>query len=120
MEIRITKTSRAELKALLSDPLPGPGARRVYVGRPSVLGNAFALGRDGSREQVIARYRVWLWQQLQQADSPQRRALEDLLEQARRQPLELLCWCHPLPCHGEVIRKAILWLAAQGSASRSS
>ncbi len=48
MQIRITKASRAGRKALLSDPLPGPGAeRRVVVGRPSVLGNPFQIGRDG-------------------------------------------------------------------------
>lgn len=115
MQIRITNASRAGRKALLSDPLLGPGLeRRVYVGRPSVLGNPFQIGRDGSREQVIARYRAWLWQQLQQADSPQRRALEELLEQARCQPLALQCWCHPLPCHGDVIRSALLWMAGQG------
>jgi hypothetical protein len=45
----------------LSSLLPG----KAYVGRPSPLGNPFALGRDGSREQVIARYRRWLWAQLQ-------------------------------------------------------
>lgn len=48
-QIRITKASRTARKALLSDPLPGPGAeRRVYVGRPSVLGNPTQIGRDGS------------------------------------------------------------------------
>jgi hypothetical protein len=123
VDIRIAKAKRHELMALLSDPLPqasgGTAARKVYVGRPSPLGNPWPLGRDGSREQVIARYRRWLWQRLQQADSPQRKALEELLEHVRRQPLVLLCWCHPLPCHGEVIRNALLWMAAQqGSSSR--
>ena len=121
MEIHIAKAKRHELEALLSDSLPqasGPTApRRVYVGRPSPLGNPWPLGRDGSREQVIARYRRWLWQRLQQADSPQRQALEELLGHARRQPLVLLCWCHPLPCHAQVIRNALLWLAAQQSTS---
>jgi hypothetical protein len=27
--------------------------------------------------------------------------------------LELLCWCHPLPCHAEVVRGAVLWLAGE-------
>lgn len=31
-----------------------------YVGRPSALGNPFLVGRDGTREDVIARYRKWL------------------------------------------------------------
>ena len=39
-------------------------ADRVYVGRPSKWGNPrFVIGRDGSRDQVIAKYRVWIVQQ---------------------------------------------------------
>ena len=36
-----------------------------------------------------------------------------LLELARAGELELLCWCHPLPCHAEVVRGAVLWLAGE-------
>jgi hypothetical protein len=31
-----------------------------YVGWLSALGNPFLVGRDGTREDVIARYRQWL------------------------------------------------------------
>ena len=89
--------------------LPG----QVYVGRPSPLGNPYALGRDGSREQVIAQYRRWLWAQLQSPGSPQERELRRLLGLARSGELELLCWCAPLPCHAEVVRSALLWLTGQ-------
>ena len=75
----------------LGSLLPG----QVYVGRPSPLGNPYALGRDGSREQVIARYRRWLWAQLQAPGSAQERELRRLLAQARSGELELLCWCGP-------------------------
>lgn len=105
MEITIGKARRSRL----SDPLPG----QVYVGRPSPLGNPFQLGRDGSRAEVIARYRHWLWAQLQVPGSLQLRELEQLLAQAQVGPLELLCWCAPLACHAEVIRSALLWLEAQ-------
>ena len=105
MEITIGKARRGQL----SDPLPG----QAYVGRPSLLGNPFQLGRDGSRAQVIATYRRWLWAQLQEPGSAQRQELERLLAQAQAGPLELLCWCAPLACHAEVIRSALLWLAAQ-------
>jgi hypothetical protein len=93
----------------LASPLPG----QAYVGRPSPLGNPYALGRDGNREQVIARYRHWLWEQLQLPDSPQERELRRLLAQARSGDLVLLCWCAPLPCHAEVVRGALLWLAGE-------
>jgi hypothetical protein len=35
-------------------------ATRVYVGRPSKWGIPFVLGRDGSRDEVIAKYRAWI------------------------------------------------------------
>ncbi len=104
MEITIGKAQRG-----LSDPLPG----QAYVGRPTALGNPFAIGRDGSRAEVIQLYRAWLWRQMQQQGSPQRKALEQLLQQAATGRLELLCWCAPLACHAEVIRSALHWLAAQ-------
>ena len=105
MEITIGKARRGQL----SDPLPG----QAYVGLPSPLGNPFQLCRDGSRAQVIASYRRWLWAQLQEPGSAQRQELERLLAQAQAGPLELLCWCAPLACHAEVIRSALSWLAEQ-------
>jgi hypothetical protein len=105
MEITIGKARCWQL----SDPLPG----QAYVGRPSPLGNPFQLGRDGSRAEVIASYRRWLWAQLQEPGSAQRQELERLLGMAQAGPLELLGWCAPLPCHAEVIRSALSWLAEQ-------
>ena len=74
-------------------------ADAVYVGRPSGWGNPFAIGRDGSREEVIARYRVWLWQQLG-------RDPEFLAPLRGRR---LVCWCAPEPCHADVLVRALAW-----------
>lgn len=35
-------------------------ATQVYIGRPSKWGNPFVIGRDGSRAEVIAKYRAWI------------------------------------------------------------
>jgi len=40
-----------------------PVPDRVYVGRPSKWGNPFAIGRDGTRDEVIAKYRAWIVRQ---------------------------------------------------------
>jgi hypothetical protein len=101
MQITIGKAKRG-----LGSLLPG----QAYVGRPSPLGNPFVVGRDGSRQEVIAKYRRWLWARLQEPGSPQERELRRLLARAVEGELELLCWCHPLPCHAEVVRGAVLWL----------
>ncbi len=105
----VLKISIGRARRGLGSLLPG----QVYVGRPSPLGNPYALGRDGSREQVIALYRRWLWGQLQLPGSPQECELRRLLALARSGELELLCWCAPLPCHAEVVRSALLWLAGE-------
>ncbi len=96
--------------------LPG----QAYVGRPSVLGNPFVVGRDGSRNELIAQYRRWLGARLQEANSPQAHELSRLLARAAAGELELLCWCHPLPCHAEVVRSALLWLAGEEGAAEEA
>jgi hypothetical protein len=65
---------------------------RVYVGRPSKWGNPFKIGHDGSREQVIARYREWILRQP---------ALMAALPELRGK--DLVCWCAPEPCHADVL-----------------
>src|SRR5262245_58764119 len=47
----------------------------VYIGRPSLLGNPFRIGEHGTREEVIAKYRVWLWRQIQRRGSVYRELL---------------------------------------------
>lgn len=65
---------------------------QVYVGRPSKWGNPFVIGRDGSRFEVIAKYRAWV---IEQPD-----LMASLGELGGR---NLACWCAPLACHGDVL-----------------
>jgi Domain of unknown function (DUF4326) len=84
-----------------------------YVGRPSVLGNPYVVGRHGMPEHVVARYRLWLRQQWRRGGAV-RQELERLAAQYRRDgQLTLLCWCAPRPCHAEVIREAVLGICAK-------
>jgi hypothetical protein len=64
----------------------------IYIGRPSRWGNCFVLGKDGSRFEVIDKYREWIKTQ------------PDLLasiEELRGKRLG--CWCSPKLCHGHVL-----------------
>ena len=45
-------------KRHLTDGKLPAGAR--YIGRPSRWGNPFKLGRDGNRDEVMAKYAAWL------------------------------------------------------------
>ncbi|CAM3562516.1 DUF4326 domain-containing protein [Parendozoicomonas haliclonae] len=74
----------------------------VYIGRGSKWGNPFVIGRDGTREEVIAKYRVWLWQEIK----AERITWHDLTSLEGKR---LGCFCKPLPCHGDVIKSAMCW-----------
>lgn len=78
------------LNARIVGKAPAPG--RVYIGRPGKWGNPFVIGRDGSRAEVIAKYRAWL------ASQPE---LLDALDELRGK--DLVCWCAPQACHGDVL-----------------
>ena len=65
----------------------------VYIGRPSKWGNPFKIGIDGSRQEVIQKYKEMI--------------IVDI-ELIKQIPLELKgktlgCWCKPYPCHGDVL-----------------
>ena len=70
----------------------------VYIGRPSVYGNPFVIGRDGSREQVISKFRTYFHGRINN-DSVFRGEVEAL--RGKR----LGCYCAPCACHGDVIKE---------------
>ena len=64
----------------------------VLIDRRTKWGNPFRIGRDGSREEVIARYRADLWRRIRAGEI----ALEELAEIAG---CWYACWCHcPARC----------------------
>jgi uncharacterized protein DUF4326 len=69
-----------------------PAADRVYVGRPSKSGNPLMIGRDGTCDEVIAKYRAWIEQQP---------ALLAALGELRGK--HLVRCCAPERCHAEVL-----------------
>ncbi len=64
----------------------------VYIGRPSKWGNPYSISSHRTREEVIELYRRYL--------SGQAHLMAALPELEGK---ILGCWCHPLPCHGDVL-----------------
>lgn len=80
-----------------------------YIGRGSPLGNPYVIGKDGSREQVIAKYRVWLNEQIMRKNPVVLDELNRLGNKAiDEKGLALQCFCYPKPCHGEVIKEKLV------------
>jgi hypothetical protein len=95
----------------------------VYIGRPSPLGNPFKIGEHGSRHEVIAAYRIWLWRQIELRGDVYRE-LQRLADIAKQGDIVLICWCkeqgRDVGCHGDVIKSAVEWVNRQDSSTASA
>ncbi|MCG7851405.1 MAG: DUF4326 domain-containing protein [Methanosarcinaceae archaeon] len=78
----------------------------VKVDRSSVLGNPFKIGKDGNREEVIAKYRSYLNNCILVCDELNR--LKDMPDDT-----VLGCWCKPKSCHGDVVINAVKYLKSR-------
>jgi hypothetical protein len=103
VSVKHLRPAYQNLKEWMEDP------QNVYVGRPgpfiegkrypsraSRFANPFHIGKDGDRQEVINKYRIWLDAQLRSG----RITAEDL---AALHGKRLGCWCAPEPCHAQVL-----------------
>lgn len=74
------------------------------IDRTTVLGNPYIIGKHGTREDVVRKYREDLPKLYH--DDPQ---IRQVIDNIRRFPIvQLACWCAPLLCHGDAIKDFIL------------
>lgn len=82
-----------------------PTLNDIYIGRGSPLGNPYSIEIVGpSRAEVIELYRVWLEEKIQAENEPVCDALNEIAHlYATGHDVNLVCFCSPRACHGEVI-----------------
>ena len=68
----------------------------VWIDRRSKWGNPFVIGKDGTREEVIEKYREYILN---------KKSLLICLHELEGKTLG--CWCSPKPCHGDVLIELI-------------
>ena len=68
----------------------------VYIGRGSIWGNPYKIGKDGNRDEVIEKYRKYIL------------ARPELINRLSELEGKVLgCWCRPARCHGDVLIELI-------------
>jgi len=68
----------------------------VFIGRPSKWGNPFRIGNDGTRKEVMQKYREWIVFQ------------EDLInDMDELSGKRLGCFCKPKACHGDILAELV-------------
>ncbi len=94
-----------------------PTAYYVYIGRAnkqygleeSQWANPYKIGKDGTRQEVIEKYRAYI---------KGRPDLLASLSDLEGQPLG--CWCSPEPCHGDVLIELLQQSTSQSKNEESS
>jgi len=72
---------------------PGIPAGAIYIGRGTPYGNPFEIPRDGDRQQVIEKFRLWI--------QTQPRLIERVKTELKGK--DLVCSCKPASCHGDLL-----------------
>lgn len=67
----------------------------TYIGRGTFCGNPFIIGCDGTRKEVMEKYRKWFKERL--------KSLSFKAKIKRLKGRTLGCHCKPKACHGDII-----------------
>jgi hypothetical protein len=113
-------------------------SRQIRIDRMTVMGNPFYLPSEASdeeREFNLKMYRLYLDGILRKAYDPRtiahrlaesyeftipntwqrpslktfRDEFDRLVSLSLKQPIQLMCFCHPKRCHGDILKSAIEW-----------
>ena len=68
----------------------------IYIGRGTKWGNPFRVGIDGTRDEVISKYKDYVL-----AAPLLMKSLNELAGKI------LMCSCRPLRCHGDVLKELL-------------
>ncbi len=88
----------------------------VFIGRGSALGNPIDFHGSNHRQvtrhvatraEAISEYEVFLKQKIAEKDPDICEALNQIYQMAKKGDVYLICYCFPLACHGEVIKKIV-------------
>lgn len=103
----------------IKNSLNSPGYKSVYIGRGysrdprmenSGLGNPFKLGPHESRGATIERFKEWCWREYNK-NPEYKEKIDSLARRVKKgENIELVCFCKPNPCHGDILKKFIDWL----------
>lgn len=88
----------------------------IYIGRGSILGNPFTSIKDKqtkalevceSREESINRFRGYITKEIENKNPLICQELNRIYKLALKGNVNLICFCKPKDCHGDIIKEII-------------
>lgn len=92
--------------AVLNKHKSGIPAGAIYIGRGSMWGNPFVMGKHGDRDAVCEQHKEHLKRQILNEEV-------SLQQLASLHGKDLVCFCAPLRCHGDTLVKAAAWAKSE-------
>lgn len=95
------------------------GEDKIYIGRTnkyynlvnSPLANPFNIGKKFNRETSLFNYKHWLINSYKNKEAPSYKELIRVLNLYKvNRNLNLVCWCKPKACHGDIIKQVLDWM----------
>lgn len=89
-----------------------PNTHREYCGRPGkgelgLLGNPFWMKDESQRNKCCDEFHTWFGLQMNINNGKIHQRVNELIEIAKTQDIELACFCSPKRCHTETIKAYI-------------
>lgn len=94
-----------------------PTKADIYIGRGSVLGNPFTSIQDRKtkaeyvckdRNESVSKYKEWLKGQISTGNKTVIDELNRIWKQHKKGNVNLVCFCKPQLCHGDIIKEFII------------
>ncbi len=83
-------------------------AVNIYCGRGSRLGNPYVMSNESERDFVCDSYEKFLFEQLENPDSNQSKAIIEICQLVNNgEDVNLQCYCKDKRCHCESIKRAV-------------
>jgi CRISPR/Cas system-associated protein Csm6 len=88
----------------------------IYIGRGSTLGNPYTSIKNrktkanficNSREESINSFEKYIEKKISEKDKKVCEELNRIWRMAKEEDVNLVCFCKPKSCHGDVIKKII-------------
>lgn len=76
------------------------GIKERFPKHSSPFHNPYKIGKDGTRNEVLDKYREYIVKKLNVEPT----LVNSLMELRGK---NLGCWCHPEPCHGDILLELI-------------
>ena len=67
----------------------------------SIFCNPFKIGKDGTRDEVIQKYKIYITKKI-------KKSIEFKNQLILLKGKKLGCWCHPEPCHGDILLELLM------------